>query len=401
MTQESELDRLIGPSHFTIRQMHWRILSAFESLQLLEGRRPVMREAEMPVSPERRKRFKINVSDLEKIIPYVAYNEGLIDELQPMQRGPRNEEALIYGKLLHQADILFNLVSQGHTGKAAHFGLPTYTPQELEPFQRATDGIILDGDAQMTDIREANFSAWERFFNPPESSYNLTLDGFGVSDERKVSVVRVSKEAYELGRRFALFWAQQVSDRRNRMWEFRRNYLTEREVGLTAIPQDINLIISTNFDFISRVSPSSDMVTTHIGDLKTGRIWDKDDLYGEILKIQAQLMLLLAEKYTVDGLGGKQNLEMRGKYYVLKQSAINNTKTVGRSLFVYRVIPRDTLVMERVAILTDRPSREVFVSFLDWLVDKMYKYEGEVRSLINGNKEFKLAGVRMKEPFPV
>ena len=401
MTQESEFDRLIGPSHFTIRQMHWRILPAFESLQLLEGRRSVMREAEMPVSPERRKRFKINVSDLEKIIPYVAYYEGLIDELQPMQIGPRNEEALIYGKLLHQADILFNLVSQGHTGKAVQFGLPTYTSQELEPFQRATDGIVLDDDAQMVDILEANLSAWERFFNPPETSHNLTLDGFGVSDERKVSVVRVSKEAYELGRRFALFWAKQVSDKRNRMWEFRRNYLTEREVGLTAIPQDINLIISTNFDFISRVSPSSDTVTTHIGDLKTGRIWDKDDLYGEILKIQAQLMLLLAEKYTVDGLGGKQNLEMRGKYYVLKQSAINNTKTVGRSLFVYRVIPRDTLVMERVAILTDRPSREVFVSFLDWLVDKMYKYEGEVRGLINGNKEFKLAGVRMKKPFPV
>ena len=402
MSQENEAERLLGSNQFAIRQMHWRILPAFESLQIARGDRPIMREAEMAVSPERRKRFKMNVSDLEKIIPAIAYREGLIDRLQHMRRGPQNNEALVFGKMLHQADILFNLINQGHAGEAVRLGLPTYTEEELEPYQSATDGLHLDGGTQEADILQANLTAWERFFKPQEpSTFNLVLAGFGVNDQNNVSDIGVGQGAYELGRRFAAFWAKQVSDRGNRMWEFKRGYLTEREVGLTAIPKDINLVISTNFDFISRVEPSSKFVTTQIGDLKTGRMWDKDDLYGEILKLQAQLMLLLAEKYTVDGLGGKENLEKRGKYYVLKQSAFGNLATVGRSLFAYRVIPRDTMVMDRLVVLTDRKSRDLFVDFMHWLVEKMYKHEDEIRALLSSKQEFKLAGVKMKKPFPV
>ena len=135
----------------------------------------------MAVSPERRKRFKMSVSSLEKIVPAIAYREGLIDRLQPMRRGPQNKEALFYGKTLHQADLLFNLVSQGHTGEEVRLGLPTYEPEELEPYKLATDGIHLEHGASEADILQANLVAWEKFFKPPEpSSYNLGLAGFGV-----------------------------------------------------------------------------------------------------------------------------------------------------------------------------------------------------------------------------
>src|SRR3989344_2557811 len=402
MTQENELERLLGRDRLEIRQMQWHILPAFESMQLARGDLPVMRPTELPVSPERRKRFKMSVSSLEKIVPAIAYREGLIDRLQPMRRGPQNKEVLFYGKTLHQADLLFNLVSQGHTGEEVRLGLPTYEPEELEPYKLATDGIHLEHGAGEADILQANLVAWEKFFKPPEpSSYNLGLAGFGVINEDEAGDIMVGQGAYELGRRFAAFWAKQVSDRGNRMWEFKRGYLTEREVGLTAIPKDINLVISTNFDFISRVEPSSKFVTTQIGDLKTGRMWDIDDLYGEILKLQAQLMLLLAEKYTVDGLGGKGELEKRGRYYILKQSAFGNLATMGRSLFTYRVIPRDTMVMDRLVVLTDRKSRDLFVKFMHWLVGKMYEHEDEIRALLSSKQEFRLAGVRLKRPFPV
>ena len=226
MAQESELDRAFGPSEFRIRQMQWRIMPVFRELEVLEGIRPVMRGAESPVSPERRKRFRMNISSLEKIIPFIAYKEGLIRELQPMQKGPKNEETSIYGKLLHEADILFNLISQGHTGKITRRGLPTYTDQELEPFQRATDGIVLEKDSQKEEILDAYLTAWDRYFTSPDAPYNLSMEGFGVTDQKDSRRIRISDISYEFGRKLAVLWAEQVSDRRNRMWEFRQEAFT-------------------------------------------------------------------------------------------------------------------------------------------------------------------------------
>ena len=57
--------------------------------------------------------------------------------------------------------------------------------------------------------------------------------------------------------------------------------------------------------------------------------------------------------------------------------------------------------MDRVVVLTDRKSRDLFVKFMHWLVGKMYEHEDEIRALLSSKQEFKLAGVKMKKPFPV
>lgn len=398
MSSESELDRVFGPPEFRLRQMYWRVMPLFKELEILEGKRPVVKEGEVAVSPDRRKRFRINISSIEKIIPFIAYKEGLIPELQPMDKGPKNEEAIIYGKLLHEADALFNLISQGHTGEITDIGLPTYTDQELEPYQRATDGIVLDEGAGKDQILDAFLTAWDRFFRPPDTTYNLSLEGLGVTDPRDLKRIRTSDTSYELGRKLAVLWAEQASDRRNRMWEFRQSAFTEREVSVTFIPADVNLVISTKFDFISRLTNRGGKVTTQIGDLKTGKFWEHQDLYGEVLRVQAQLMLLMAEKYTVEGLDQRVNLEKRGRDYILRNSSFWNLTTVGRSMFVYRIFSRETGELQRISVLTSREDREAFMEWMKKLLQKMYTYEAEVRSLINSNIEFRLAGVQMRKP---
>ena len=139
-------------------------------------------------------------------------------------------------------------------------------------------------------------------------------------------------------------------------------------------------------------------VTTQIGDLKTGRVWDQEDLYAEVLKVQAQTMLLLAEKYTVEGLDQRVNLEKRGRDFLLRNSTFWNLATVGRSMFVYRIFSRESGELQRISVLTSREDRKAFIDWMGRLVDKMYKYEGEIRDLLSSNKEFKLAGVQLRKP---
>ena len=397
MSVESS-QNLLGPAKLKIRQMSWNIMPVFKELEVVEGISPVMRGTEMQVSPERTKRFRINISSIEKIIPFIAHKKRLIERLQPLERGPKNEEAIIYGKLLHEADILFNLISQGHTGEITNIGLPTYTDEKLEPFQRATDGIVLGENAKKEEILDAYLTAWDRFFIPSDTTYNLSLEGLGVTDPRDLIRIRTSDMSYGLGKKLAYLWAEQVSDRRNRMWEFRRDAFTEREVSITFIPGDANLVISTKFDFISRLVTHGGKVTTQIGDFKTGGLWEQDDLFAEVLRVQAQLMLLLAEKYTVEGLEEKVNLKKEDKDYILKNSSFSNLTTVGRSMFVYRIFSKESGELQRISVLTSREDRETFIDWMNGLVDEMYKYEAEVRALLSSNKEFKLAGVQMRKP---
>ncbi|MCH7730794.1 hypothetical protein IID21_04765, partial [Patescibacteria group bacterium] len=253
-------------------------------------------------------------------------------------------------------------------------------------------------DAKKEEILDAYLTAWDRFFIPSDTTYNLSLEELGVTDPRDLIRIRTSDMSYGLGKKLAYLWAEQVSDRRNRMWEFRRDAHTEREVSITFIPGDANLVISTKFDFISRLVTHGGKVTTQIGDFKTGRLWEQDDLFAEVLRVQAQLMLLLAEKYTVEGLEEKVNLKKEDKDYILRNSSFSNLATVGRSMFVYRIFSKESGELQRISVLTSRDDRETFIDWMNGLVDEMYKYEAEVRALLSSNKEFKLAGVQLRKP---
>ena len=94
----------------------------------------------------------------------------------------------------------------------------------------------------------------------------------------------------------------------------------------------------------------------------------------------------------------KVNLKKEDKDYILKNSSFSNLTTVGRSMFVYRIFSKESGELQRISVLTSRDDREIFIDWMNGLVDEMYKYEAEVRALLSSNKEFKLAGVQMRKP---
>lgn len=81
-----------------------------------------------------KKRMRTNISKVEKWLPFFYWREGLIEEPENVEYGERAEIASVVGQELHNADVLFNLITQGTVGVAVKRGLPSAKQEDLDNY---------------------------------------------------------------------------------------------------------------------------------------------------------------------------------------------------------------------------------------------------------------------------
>jgi hypothetical protein len=102
-------------------------------------------------------------------------------------------------------------------------------------------------------------------------------------------------------------------------------------------------------------------------------------------------MLVIAERYTVDGLGGDTEhrlggpkLLKEGGWYRLQNALFNKTSPVNRVSFNYRLFDKESGSITRTSIVMDKRQRREFVNWLKHLSNYMMEDPDETRKIIKG-----------------
>lgn len=331
-----------------------------------------------------RKRVRTNISTVEKWLPFFYWREGLIEKPENIEYGERAEIASVVGQELHNADVLFNLITQGTVGAAVKRGLPSARQEDLDNYGLATELFEVYKNIDEREVLEMMVEAWKRFLDARIKQENKKVENFpmfddlGFTNPLLIPGVLKSDNLYEEGLLLARHWASRYFKGKKGEWGHGVNHQSVNEV-LTIVNTEL-LQIMGRLDRVTREEKARKTVTVQVTDFKTGRREVRSEIQQEIRKRQAQLALFMAERFTTHYILDKRWLRHGGKGFALNTSVLNSA-AMGRARFFYRWFDRTSGEVDWEEVTMKDDERDDFVEWLIWYSSKAQEYREELKKL--------------------
>lgn len=385
-----------------IYQYTFDILPVHDSLKALYGRTDKLIFSKQEVGErEDSSGISTNISQIEMIYPWLLQREGFVNGTMPEWKTTSeiNEPSLI-GTALHEADALFSVVASGLRGYEVGTYLPNYKTKELARVAHSV-GDGSEADWQDINAMQASFiEVWMRYknYNMPVAPKKLMLPGFGPEnsganpDYLKVPNLDIYVE------RLAKAWALALvgqNDEMKGVWEFEPGRITQREVMIALHLADPKLTFNAKLDSVTRREPGA-RVVSQVVDLKTGTHEFTGELEQEIRLRQAQMMLVMAERFTSYYLVDLKQLEPRDYGYYLKTQHDSLAYEDRVNLAAFRLFDKETGDMRIDPVVMDDAQREGFIRWLTWYGRMIHKYKNEIRALKKKPTSYILREISLK-----
>ena len=301
------------------QQQKFASLPQFPSYELLEESSESLSLYNHLVSKEKIKPgTRTNLSQIETIYPWLLQKEGVIENLSEYSksnqiRSEEMEKAALYGTKLHQADVLFSLVTQISNGRQSmpiEQFLPTERNEQLlSQLRSAVYNVGYGNIKNIEDLEHRLLKAWTNYhlLSEPENIaakksgivFNLPLENFGMHDPRKTRDTWVNKELGEIGARLAKAHAREFYNEESALWCFHPDGLTQKEVMISLNFRTCKLSFNIRIDSITRMWDSNrKKVQAQTVNLKTGVKRELQGIEAEIKKRQNQIELIAAESFV-------------------------------------------------------------------------------------------------------
>lgn len=352
---------------------------------------------------EKRASFGLSLSKIEKALPVILHQMGIVDLPRKRAEFDRPQEdgidAGLLGTMLHKAEIVMTMVLQERLGIKTKDMLPTMKQEAVAEFQWATDGIdILDKPTFDTEIETAR-EAVKRYFNRPASPATKALRLNIELPEREREMRLWGNEKFQIILdRFIRAFVGKALDPIDRGLEFNPSVNLWREAYVLWNLGDQDLQLGITYDWITKdINPDGSLFMT-FGDLKTGKKAE-GVLRKEIEKRQQQLLYVAGERFRASLSERKTKHKPGGVFF--------HKRTLERASFTDQVEVRirrfnqftGEMIYEPVQ-MTAQDLAEC-KTWLVWFIDHLWKYEQELRKALRGPEIYDYQKAELIKPLPL
>jgi len=328
----------------------------------------IIRGTERVEPTKARPRVATNVSEIEKVLPWIYGQE-------PREIGVSVEKGGVFGEKLHELHLICNLIAHDNTGVNVAHGLPTANEAVIKKVQKITDGLYLTRQMGHKQIEEVLTIAWQRCVQETavEPGTLPMFGNLGFMNPKTKEGYQHSSDLFEVGVKFIESWARLI--------------VAEGDNGFNPANQSVSevlVVINTSLlqlrgrlDTVTRIAKPGKKVMIELSDLKTGTGEARTELEREIKKRQAQMMLFMAERFGARFLLGNKWLEHTGSAFVIN-AATETWRGTGRCRFSYLRFDQKTGEFQKEVIEMTNDDRLEFATWLGWYGEKLREYKQRV-----------------------